>query len=374
MFIKGVDQLNLILLKLLVGNLESEELTKLNPRTHSQLLQLIQRNRMESVFYEYIKKRGLLNLFNKTQMKQLLFISNFQIINTKKHLKMVTEISKAFGQKINYVFLKGVALIAMNDSLKNRPIRDIDILVSEEHINEAVEILKSLGFCQQYKDSQKSEYDYPPMVNKSGVKVEIHYRIFRKNHMQRCILSASILKNKVRENFNNQDIFIPKVSDQICHFIYHASTKDYFNSGPYVISDLKNLRDISKLDTCQITNFSKKYKLEKHAYAFFDLIDHICINKKGSGQTPIHIISLITGLLFENTLNGEDVFLIENGMRRKRVFAFFAKLKNLGFIDQSKYMFSRFKRFLATFIKKYLNYRIYSNYKDFRKVKDYLES
>lgn len=360
-------------MKILSQNLPIETLSSCDSNTKKEILELVEVNRMESIFYSYLKKNNLFDEFTDSQIKQIAFLSNFQIINNKKILKTVTDITKAFGKKINHAFLKGVALRAMNESENHRPIRDIDVLIEERHIKDAIKILKKMGFEQQYKDLKKSDYDYPGLINEIGVKVEIHYRILKSNHIKSCELSRNILKNKVKQKLYFHDIYIPEAQEQICHFVYHASTKDYFNSGPHIISDLKILRETSKLRTEDIIEISKKYRLKKHTQVFFDLIDFICLDRDGHCQTPDHIITLIPGLLLKNEMNGEDLFLLQAENRKKRIYKYFKKLKSKGFLDKSIHIFSRLKRLLKTLIKKYLTRRIYSNYSDFKKVKDYLE-
>ena len=59
---------------------------------------------------------------------------------------------------------------------------------------------------------------------------------------------------------------------------------------------------------------------------------------------------------------------------RDKIYKYFKNLKSKGVLEKSKHIFSRLKRLLQTLIKKYLASRIYSNYSDFKKIKDYLES
>ena len=159
-------------MKILSQNLPIETLSSCDSNTKKEILELVEVNRMESIFYSYLKKNNLFDEFTDSQIKQIAFLSNFQIINNKKILKTVTDITKAFGKKINHAFLKGVALRAMNESENHRPIRDIDVLIEERHIKDAIKILKKMGFEQQYKDLKKSDYDYPGLINEIGVKVE----------------------------------------------------------------------------------------------------------------------------------------------------------------------------------------------------------
>ena len=369
-----ISKANLILLKMLSQNLAVDVLPSCEYKTKIEILELVEENRMESIFFSYLKKNNLFDEFTESQIKRLAFISNFQIINNKKIFRMVADIAKAFGEKINYAFLKGVALKAINQYENNRPIRDIDILIEEKYIDEAIKILNKLGFEQQFADQSKSDYDYPSLINKAEVKVELHYRILKSNHSRNCELSRNILKNRIKEKLYLQEVYIPEIKEQICHFIYHASIKDYFNSGPHIVSDLKILREVSKLKTEDIIVISEKYKLKTHTQVFFDLIDFICLDKNGHSKTPDNIILLIPGLLLENNMTGEDLFLIEAGNRRKRISDYFKKLEGKGALDKLRLISFRLKRFLETFIKKYLDKRIYSNYKDFKKVKDYLET
>ena len=79
-------------------------------------------------------------------------------------------ISKLFNSnKINYVFLKGAALLALNnqDIMKCRMIGDIDILVDKHDIHFANKLLQKHKFKVQ-------NYDDPVLTD--GIKEHRHYR------------------------------------------------------------------------------------------------------------------------------------------------------------------------------------------------------
>ena len=104
--------------------------------------------------------------------------------------------------KINCIPLKGAQLIFFyQQKPSKRPLRDLDILINESQIDEAVTLLLQNGFFfksnKNIKKGYKSSinpysYDIEPLVNEDGICIEIHYKIFK---VIKCSMSEIMWKS-----------------------------------------------------------------------------------------------------------------------------------------------------------------------------------
>lgn len=185
-------------------------------------------------------------------LKKQTYVSNLKNLMNKKEL---IKIANIFNKKqIDYVFLKGSA-IKLLDSAYIRYSRDIDILVTQEHLIHAYKILKELGY--RYKDTLVSDtakyvkykHHIPVMVNSDGVYIELHHRITDKSYYEECPLSKPMLDDPKIVKINQIDIKISKLNFLIVHIIYHAVLHHKFELGPIFLYDINMLNN--KIDDKQ---------------------------------------------------------------------------------------------------------------------------
>ena len=142
-------------------------------------------------------------------------------------------------QKINFIFLKGIALkkTVYKKIPHMRECRDIDILIEPGKISEAVSALINQGYRFLVLKNQRSVninymkgHQAPVMVSPRGNYVELHYRITT-NHME-CKLGQEILHN------SNNNLAVHELNYlNICVHAY----KNYFNIGLNCIIDIEIL-------------------------------------------------------------------------------------------------------------------------------------
>ena len=181
--------------------------------------------------------------------------------------------------KIDYVFLKGFNLINYGFSLNERPLRDIDILINPDHINIAISSLKRLGFQFRNNKAKRVEiinngynYDIPPLVNKSGVVIEIHYKINPKSMVSPCELGEEILRNKKNIVIYNKTLSVCDENHLFLHLVFHGTKKDFFNAGPMFIIDLIKLFEKKEVEISKILDISLKLNLYKETILSLNLI------------------------------------------------------------------------------------------------------
>ena len=105
--------------------------------------------------------------------------------------KIAVELNK---KNIRYALLKGCFLLeCIYDEISDRPINDIDILVSDSDVSDVVQIAKNFGFNFLASSNNKAlnHYHILPMIHEDKLsKLEIHTKIFKSKE-----ISASELLN-----------------------------------------------------------------------------------------------------------------------------------------------------------------------------------
>lgn len=198
------------------------------------------------------------HLINYLEYNNLRYFPDYQALQnlcdarTYKSLQIIEtsiKILQLFNQnKINCIPLKGAQLIFFyNQSPSIRPMRDLDLLVNESQINEAVRLLLQNGFFFKSKKDIKKDYkssinpygyDIEPLVNDHGVCIEIHYKIFQEI---KCSMSEIMWKQSEKSLIS--EIKINMLTPEILslHFIYHSTSKQGFDVGVQALFDLYHI-------------------------------------------------------------------------------------------------------------------------------------
>jgi len=249
-----------------------------------------------SLYYK-LKERDFIKLLSDELVSYLKEIYNQNLHRNTKLLKEVNQISSLLMvNDIDHVFLKGAALISSiyKESIGIRMVGDIDILISENHISKAKNLLKREGynfFERTFKQFIKQEKHLERQVNDKKIfAVELHFSLTPKRNIHNKKFISS------RKLFNK--IFIPNKSDLLYHTIINFQKNDLgslrtafhfrtlfdimnlISKKPDLIEKLPNSIHISKIQVIM-----KKFNLIDHniplnLYFFskkFDLINSIYI-------------------------------------------------------------------------------------------------
>lgn len=223
------------------------DINDIDESIYDEILQLSNRFLMSTqVLKNIIYQKGCNNLLIKG-LKQQTHISNLKnLINQKELIK----VSNVFNKRnLDYVFLKGSA-IKLLDNAYIRYARDLDVLVKEEHIYDAYETLKDLGY--RYKDPlvsdsakfTKYKHHLPVMVNSDGVYIELHHRVTHRSYYEKCPISKFMLQDPSLVKINKSIIKISNLNLLIVHIAYHAVLHHKFELGPIFLYDIKRLNNI----------------------------------------------------------------------------------------------------------------------------------
>jgi len=193
--------------------------------------------------YSRLKSKNETNLLPKDLVDYLDSISS---INRNRNLTLIEEsktISNLFNEHhINHVFVKGIALLASNhfeDSCE-RMVGDIDILVDENQINKAFDLLQKHNYSPLQSELQKDYLEHRHMdrlIPKNGLgAIELHQRLLRKNYKDYLNPSKTLKTKRIVNGIN-----IPNNLHLLQHAILDFQINDYGNT--YNSFSLKNAYD-----------------------------------------------------------------------------------------------------------------------------------
>ena len=151
----------------------------------------------------------------------------------------------------------------------------------KKDLKRAYELLKESGYIY-FNDKLKNEminlidmHHLPPMINNSGVTVEIHHRITLPRIFKSCPLTdVAFSEKEICDGIN-----IPSDKFLLVHTFYHGILHHELKSGPVFLLDLKSIlnknpnADNSIIDLLDKVNLTNEYKQAK-------LLIESCKNKK----------------------------------------------------------------------------------------------
>lgn len=138
--------------------------------------------------YNKLKAKNLLNTLPEDLVLYLEEINKLNLERNKQIFSEIEFISQLFSKyQINHVFLKGAAMLAsgLYKSLSERMVGDIDILIQENQIEQAFELLKNQGYNKLFKFNYevKNYRHYPRQVSENRLAaVELHTGLLKFAH------------------------------------------------------------------------------------------------------------------------------------------------------------------------------------------------
>jgi hypothetical protein len=223
--------------------------------------------------YFNLKKKDLLHFLPNDLISYLHDIASLNRERNLQILNQVHQIKEFFNKsKINYVFLKGSAMVSMQayDDIGERMIGDIDVLVDDKQIDEAFDILLQNGYSvlQDTPGHANLNPKHKPRLVSDNDRyigaVEIHNRLFDNYYFEELIPS-NILTNSVVSN----NIRIPTTK----HLLFHTVLNWQINDRGM----MKNSINFRSLYDCSVllkkdSNLSKNSQLQTKVFArYFSL-------------------------------------------------------------------------------------------------------
>lgn len=215
-------------------------------KNKENLIKYLIKSRVDSFFYSFVKKNGLLHLLSNSELQLLIKTSSFKNFRYILTLQSAINISKKLKENnIPHVFLKGIALSNLI-SFYNHPLRDIDILIPHEFIDESIDKIRSLNFKSAENQSDIKNvvtndpfiYDLPQLKNEQDIFLEIHYKIVTGHSEKKCKFSRDLINNRLLKNIFNEELNVPSNEFLLLHYIYHGTRKGSFDVGASAILNI----------------------------------------------------------------------------------------------------------------------------------------
>lgn len=234
----------------------------------------------------------------------------FEAIYRYEKLKFEYErICEAFEENgIDFIPLKGSVLREMYAQPWLRTSCDADILVKEENLERAQDVLQKLSFEKNHESSHDVAYTCG-----EGVMIELHFSLCGSGDDGKI---ARLLKDvwqyaSPREGFKHQYI----LEDSFFYFYHIAHTAKHFSTGGCGIKpvlDLYILHNSKNCETDDIKNLLKQSGLERFEFAFKNLSE-VWFGRRDHDEVTVAMEEFI---LEGGVYGNEDQHLL---LRKRRV-------------------------------------------------------
>ncbi|TDU42913.1 putative nucleotidyltransferase-like protein [Gelidibacter sediminis] len=225
---------------------------------------------MLPALYCRLKSKGLLPYIPTDLQNYLEEITDINRARNEKLLKETYIISDILSKEnIDHVFIKGIALIASStyEDMGERMIGDIDILVADNHIEHAFDLINKLGYTKTitYNYDNKNLRHLPRQISEHNFgAIELHREILRFK-FKHLINPVEVLKNKRIIN----GISVPSIDDSIKISILALQVND--NAHYLGNMHLKSIFDCINLKLPQNKKLLHILSKEKHANSFLHI-------------------------------------------------------------------------------------------------------
>ena len=220
--------------------------------------------------YCRLKRKALLHLVPE---ELVLYLDELTSINRNRNqtlLKQIHSIAEILNSNhINYVFLKGTALLALGcyEDSGERMMGDIDILVEKSQIDKAQNLLKASGYNKTLNRNFKSKNPrhLPRLISENELAaVELHSELFNKKYWSLMDMT-SILKAKQVVN----TIALPNKMALSLHNVLNWQLNDFGHY--YNAVSLKSIYDLLVLKTHNDPDFISSLMKFKQGQSFLQI-------------------------------------------------------------------------------------------------------
>ena len=174
--------------------------------------------------------------------------------------------------KIDYMVLKGPYLaFTMYPTSALRPMRDIDILVPEEQIHQAYQLLFDAGYHhpKHYEHVDPRSFleltkHYPGLVKNNGtVMIELHPRVLDPDlgRGKDPAQDSALWQGGEYLAIAGHNIPVMSATDLLLHLIIHGCHDHQFNNGPLLISDIAFLLQTRAIDWQRFWSLAEEYQV-----------------------------------------------------------------------------------------------------------------
>ncbi|WP_299135305.1 nucleotidyltransferase family protein [uncultured Tenacibaculum sp.] len=211
--------------------------------------------------YCNLKRAGFLHHLPNDLVGYMEHITNLNRERNQQIIEQAKEINELLlTNNITPIFLKGTGNLLDNlyDDIAERMLGDIDFLVSKNHFDTTIQVLKENGYYEKLKNSIDNTIlnrHYPKMVKKDKIgAIEVHYKMITneknfnyhtvKQHLKKTTNNITVLSNEdqvlmtcFNKQLNDRSQWYKNVALRNSYDLYLLSEK---TSIIKAISNLKN--------------------------------------------------------------------------------------------------------------------------------------
>lgn len=288
-----------------------EELDNLNL---DAIYSLAKYHSLEFVIYQGLKNYDISDI--SKEFTNTAKVNAYKTVIQDAELDLVC--SKFSENEMYYMPLKGSLLHKMYPMQEYRNMADLDILVKEEDMKKAGNILKDLGYSVNHLGGNHDSYKKEPYMN-----IEIHRALIDEYYD-----TASYYKNIWNENklfCQDEDKFHYYFKDEDFYIFLVAHAGKHFSHGGTgfrTIIDFYIYLKNRNLDFEYINNELDKLKLRKFNDILLESVDYIFYNKETAriDDVKYFIIYILSSGTYGNTLNDNAKGVTQTNSKRKLVF------------------------------------------------------
>ena len=263
------------------------------------------------LLYAALKKNDLFLTANKAETEQYIqscrqdyLYSAYKCVQIDKEKFEISKVLNNLG--IKHVFLKGAVLRNIYPQIWMRTSGDLDCLVPEERLFDAVEALKKSGYNT---DGQKHYHDIE--LDKPSIHLELHFNIQENN---------TFLDNVLKTVWNN----VEQVSD-----FEYVESSDFF-----VFHHIAHMAYHITTGGCGIRPFVDLWVMKNRFPYNEDAVHEMC--KTAHINDFFVLANRMVGIWFENESHDQDTLKFERFILNSATFGTIESKQNLSEYKKSK--------------------------------------
>jgi len=240
-----MDRVNTALLKLLSSsiNCSPSSYVDLDPQEWQQLYEEAVAHQVHLIIFEEANKYGKTvnpELFDKWQK-----LTIYQTFENYRKYSIIGELFKAFEEaNVPVMALKGLFIKYLYPKPELRTMGDIDILIRRDSLDEAIDIIKSLGYEKTAKEDPKHLVFY----HKHYVPIELHVSLVTESRRKLAkSLNTDIWEMPIHYEIDGISFLAPNDINHLLYCCIHMT--NHFGKGGFGLRQLTDFNLLArKLD------------------------------------------------------------------------------------------------------------------------------
>jgi hypothetical protein len=252
------------------SHLIADDLKQMSERDWADLINVSHDHRLGPILYQSLGRDSIVELIPENLIENLQAQYQLHRIRNLKAYQALVELFELFkSNNIASVALKGAYLsIYAYPDIALRPMRDLDLLIPEQQVIDAYDLLIAKGYKRLHgsggpESALETEHHLPALVSSTGIVVELHHRITQPVKYKTCLITQNIWSRAIVKKIGKLDVQFASPEDLLIHLCEHASIHHLFNIGPLILSDINYLVNTHELDWGYILQATEEYQLTR---------------------------------------------------------------------------------------------------------------